>query len=103
MKSAPRRALLNRKLYLDGALFYYKYNNFQTLEQVGHDLRHHQCRQGGQLRLRSAGSLRPEPRSVSLFANYAFNHARFKTGVLDGNRFRLSPDHTFSAGRDALD
>ena len=30
-----KTALLNRKLYLDGALFFYKYDNFQTLEQEG--------------------------------------------------------------------
>src|SRR5262249_19616344 len=30
-----KTALMNRRLYLDAALFYYKYRNFQTLEQVG--------------------------------------------------------------------
>jgi outer membrane receptor protein involved in Fe transport len=33
-----------------------------------------------------------------LFATYAYNHSRFDTGVRDGNRFRLSPDHTLSLG-----
>ena len=37
-------------------------------------------------------------RVLTLFANYAYNHARFKSGAFDGNHFRLSPDHTFSAG-----
>ena len=45
--------------------------------------------------------LRYDPsRDLRLFAGYAFNHARFKTGVLDGNRFRLAPEHTFPAAAD---
>ena len=37
-------------------------------------------------------------RNATIFATYAFNHSRFDTGVRDGNRFRLSPDHSFSLG-----
>jgi len=39
--------------------------------------------------------------NLRFFANYAFNHGRFRSGVYNGNRFRLSPDHTFSAGMTA--
>ena len=39
-------------------------------------------------------------RNATLFATYAFNHSRFTTGVRDGNRFRLSPDHKLLAGRE---
>ena len=35
---------------------------------------------------------------VELFATYAYNHSRFKTGLRKGNRFRLSPDHSLSLG-----
>ena len=31
---------------------------------------------------------------VNLFGSYAYNHSRFASGARDGNRFRLSPDHS---------
>jgi outer membrane receptor protein involved in Fe transport len=92
-----KTALLDRRVYLDGAIFYYKYKNFQTTEQVGTTFVTTNAGKAdsygfeGQVRYRHS-------RAFSLFANYAFNHARFKSGVFDGNRFRLSPDHAFSAG-----
>jgi iron complex outermembrane receptor protein len=92
-----KMALLNRTLFIDGAAFFYQYDNFQTTVQ-----------QGTQLVLTNAGKaesygfegqLRWVPSDVlSLFATYAYNHSRFKTGVRDGNRFRLSPDHSASFG-----
>jgi outer membrane receptor protein involved in Fe transport len=92
-----KAALLNRRLYLDASLFYYKYDNFQTLEQVGTTFITTNAGKAKSYGLEA--QLRYEPsRDLRLFANYAFNHARFKTGVLDGNRFRLAPEHTFSAG-----
>jgi outer membrane receptor protein involved in Fe transport len=92
-----KTAAVGRRLYLDGAIFYYKYNNFQTTEQVGTIFITSNAGKAdsygfeGQLRYRAGQKL-------TLFANYAYNHARFKSGVFDGNHFRLSPDHTFSAG-----
>jgi len=92
-----KTAVLDRRLYLDGALFYYKYKNFQTTEQIGTIFITSNAGKAesygfeGQARYRAG-------RNLTLFANYAYNHARFKSGVFDGNRFRLSPDHTFSAG-----
>ena len=92
-----KTAMLNRKLYLDGALFYYKYDNFQTLEQVGTTFI--TTNAGKAKSYGFEAQLRYDPsRDLRLFANYAFNHARFKSGVLDGNRFRLAPEHTISAG-----
>ncbi|MCL6684623.1 TonB-dependent receptor [Sphingomonas alba] len=92
-----KTAMLNRKLYLDGALFYYKYDNFQTLEQVGTTFV--TTNAGKAESYGFEAQVRYDPsRDLRLFANYAFNHARFKSGVLDGNHFRLAPEHTFSAG-----
>jgi len=92
-----KTAILDRKLYLDGALFYYKYDNFQTLEQVGTTFV--TTNAGKAQSYGFEAQVRYDPsRDLRLFANYAFNHARFKSGVLDGNRFRLAPEHTFSAG-----
>ena len=92
-----KTALMNRRLYLDGAFFFYKYRNFQTLEQVGTTFVTTNAGKaesyGFEAQVRYDAS-----RDLRLFANYAFNHARFKTGILDGNRFRLAPEHTISAG-----
>ena len=84
-------------LSLDGAFFYYKYNNFQTTEQVGTIFVTTNAGQAesygfeGQLRWRASPN-------ATFFATYAFNHSRFTFGVRDGNHFRLSPDHTLSLG-----
>jgi len=92
-----KTALMNRTLFLDGAIFYYEYNNFQTTVQ-----------QGTQFVITNAGKaesygfegqVRWAPSDiVSLFATYAYNHSRFTVGVRDGNHFRLSPDHSASIG-----
>src|SRR5207237_5842769 len=86
-----------RSLYLDGAIFYYKYNNFQTTEQVGTVFITSNAGKADSYGFE--GQLRYNPsRDVRFFANYAYNHSRFRSGVYTGNSFRLSPDHTFSAG-----
>ena len=92
-----KTALMGRKLYFDGALFYYKYKNFQTIEQVGTTFITTNAGKAESYGLEA--QVRYEPsRSLRMFANYAYNHARFKSGLLDGNRFRLAPEHTISAG-----
>ncbi len=95
-----KTALMNRTLFIDGAAFYYQYDNFQTTVQ-----------QGTQFVLTNAGKaesygfegqLRWVPSDLlTLFATYAYNHSRFQTGVRDGNHFRLSPDHSASFGAQA--
>ena len=92
-----KTALMNRRLYLDGALFFYKYRNFQTLEQVGTTFVTTNAGKAQSYGFETQVRYDPS-RDLRLFANYAFNHARFKSGVLDGNRFRLAPEHTISAG-----
>ncbi|UIJ47277.1 TonB-dependent receptor [Sphingomonas cannabina] len=92
-----KTALLDRKLSLDAAVFYYKYNNFQTTEQVGTAFVVTNAGKAesygfeGQFRWAAAGW-------VDLFGTYAYNHGRLKSGIYDGNHFRLSPDHAASFG-----
>jgi len=96
-EAGVKTALANRTLFLDGALFYYQYDNFQTTVQ-----------QGTQFVVTNAGKaesygfegqMRWVPSEVvSLYASYAYNHSRFKSGVRNGNRFRLSPDNSASIG-----
>jgi len=92
-----KTALLDRTLFLDGAVFFYQYENFQTTVQ-----------QGTQFVVTNAGKaetygfegqVRWTPDDMfSLFATYGYNHGRLKTGARDGNRFRLNPDHSASLG-----
>ena len=94
-----KAALAGRTLFVDGALFFYQYDNFQTTEQQGVIFVTTNAGEAeaygfeGQARW-AAGE------NIDLFATYAYNHSRFKTGARDGNRFRLSPDHSFSLGVD---
>jgi iron complex outermembrane receptor protein len=94
-----RTVTLGRSLYLDGSVFYYRYDNFQTTVQQGVLFVTTNAGKAsaygfeGQARWRAS-------RNATIFATYAFNHSRFDTGVRDGNHFRLSPDHSFSLGAD---
>ena len=92
-----KAALMDRRLRLDGAVYAYSYENFQTSIQ-----------QGTQFITTNAGEAKAYgfegqmnfavASNFDLFATYAYNHSRFENGVFDGNRFRLSPDHRASIG-----
>ena len=92
-----KSALMDRRLRLDGAVYAYQYENFQTTEQVGTQFITTNAGEAeaygfeGQVNYVAADWL-------DLFGTYGYNHARFTTGARDGNRFRLSPDHRFSVG-----
>ena len=92
-----KSALMNRRLRVDGAVYAYQYENFQTTEQVGTQFVTTNAGEAeaygfeGQVNYMAADWL-------DVFATYGYNHARFTTGARDGNRFRLSPDHRVSVG-----
>lgn len=92
-------ALLDRRLRLDAAAYAYTYENFQTVEQ-----------QGTLFVVTNAGEARAygfegqlewaAAPGLDLYATYAYSRARFEGGAYDGNRFRLSPDHSLSLAAD---
>ncbi len=84
-------------LSLDGAVFYYKYKNFQTTEQIGTIFITTNAGEAEAYGFEGSMRWRASP-NATFFATYAWNHSRFTFGVRDGNHFRLSPDHTFSLG-----
>jgi outer membrane receptor protein involved in Fe transport len=92
-----KTALDGRRLMLDGAIYYYRYNNFQTTQQQGTTFVTINAGKAesygfeGQARWNATDW-------ASLFATYSYNHSRFSNGAYEGNHFRLSPDHTVSAG-----
>ncbi|MDQ8755641.1 TonB-dependent receptor [Sphingosinicella sp. LHD-64] len=86
-----------RNLYLDGSVFYYRYDNFQTTVQQGVLFVTTNAGEAEAYGFEGQARWRASP-NVTLLATYAYNHSRFRTGVRDGNRFRLSPDHSLSLG-----
>jgi outer membrane receptor protein involved in Fe transport len=92
-----KTALANRTLFVDGAVFFYQYDNFQTTVQDG--VSFVTTNAGKAESYGFEGQVRWVPsRDVTLFATYGYNHSRFKAGIREGNRFRLSPDHSASFG-----
>lgn len=92
-----KTATMERRLFVDGSVFYYKYRNFQTTEQQGTVFV--TTNAGKAESYGFEGQARWVPtRDMTLFATYAYNHSRFESGIREGNRFRLSPDHAVSAG-----
>ena len=92
-----RTSLLNRRVYVDGAVFLYDYNNFQTTVQQGTAF---VTTNAGRARSYGfEGQIRWTPtRDMTVFATYAYNHSRFRSGAYEGNHFRLSPDNAASFG-----
>ncbi|MDX2234176.1 MAG: TonB-dependent receptor [Hyphomonadaceae bacterium] len=92
-----KAALLDGALQLDASVFFYEYSNFQTT--VFNGLRFVPTNAGEAsatgFEAAAAWTVRD---GTSIFANYAYNDAQFDSGARKGNRFRLSPENTFSVG-----
>ncbi|WP_213982101.1 TonB-dependent receptor [Sphingomonas sp. dw_22] len=92
-----KTALANRTLFIDGAVFYYNYSNFQTTEQQG--TLFVTVNAGKAESYGFEGQVNWKPVSwADVFGTYAYNHSRFSAGAREGNHFRLSPDHSASFG-----
>ncbi|MET0307404.1 MAG: TonB-dependent receptor [Sphingomonas sp.] len=92
-----KTALANRTLFLDGAVFYYNYSNFQTTEQQGTQFVTINAGKAESYGFEGQFTWKPA-RWADVFGTYAYNHSRFSTGAREGNHFRLSPDHSVSFG-----
>jgi outer membrane receptor protein involved in Fe transport len=87
----------NHHLFIDGSVYLYHYENFQTTVQQG--TLFVQANAGEARSYGFEGDLRWVPNSMlTLFATYSYNHSRFTTGAYNGNHFRLSPDNMASIG-----
>lgn len=92
-----KSALMDRRLRLDASAYFYNYENFQTTVQ-----------QGTQFITTNAGEAESYgfegqlswamTEQVEVFGTYGYNHSRFKAGIFEGNKFRLSPDNRASVG-----
>ncbi|WP_150126021.1 TonB-dependent receptor [Brevundimonas sp. LM2] len=92
-----KTVLNDGRIRLDGAVYFYSYENFQTTEQVGTQFITTNAGEAEAYGFESQASWAATD-WLDLFSTYAYNHARFKTGARDGNSFRLAPDHRYSIG-----
>lgn len=91
-------ALMDRRLTLEGAVYRYDYENFQTSIRLP----------SGQVVSTNAGEASATgfegqttfqvTANATVFGTYAHSKARFGNGLFKDNRFRLSPDDSFSLG-----
>ncbi|MBO9711406.1 TonB-dependent receptor [Sphingomonas sp.] len=96
-EAGVKTALADRTLFADGSVFYYRYSNFQTTEQIGTTFV--TVNAGKAKSYGFEGQIRWTPSDwVNVFGTYAYNHSRFDNGIREGNHFRLSPDHSASIG-----
>jgi outer membrane receptor protein involved in Fe transport len=87
------------RLTLDGAVYRYAYKNFQTTIQQNAQLVTANAGEAKAYGFEGQASL-AAAQGLTFTATYAYNHSRFGNGLFEGNRFRLSPDHTASLGAD---
>ena len=89
--------LMDGTLDAEGSIYYYDYNDFQTTQFVGGSIRTLNAGAATAYGFEGAVQWRASD-ELTLFGTYGYNHARFETGAREGNHFRLSPDHSVSAG-----
>ncbi|MFN4288798.1 MAG: TonB-dependent receptor [Brevundimonas sp.] len=89
--------LMGGVLRFDASAFYYDYSNFQTTVQQGTLFVTTNAGEATAYGFETQAFLAAAP-GLDLFATYGFNRARFGSGLFEGNRFRLSPDHSASIG-----
>lgn len=107
------KATVLDRVFVDAVGFFQKYKNFQTSAWVADPVSgefNYKVKDGGKATSYGAeASLKAViAKQLDLFGNYAYLHATFDSTDVDGlsqvyagNRFRLSPEHSFTAGFNA--
>lgn len=91
------QSLFSNTLDLEGSVYYYEYTDFQTTEFNGLSLVTVNAGEASAYGFEGALNWRPFD-GLRVFGTYGYNHSRFDSGAREGNRFRLSPDHSASIG-----
>jgi outer membrane receptor protein involved in Fe transport len=88
---------LDDTLRVDSAVYYYTYNNFQTLVEIGAQLVTQNAGKASNIGTEESVTWAPAD-WADIFLTYNYNHGRFDSGAYRGNMFRLTPDHKLSLG-----
>lgn len=89
---------LDRSLSLEGSIYRFTYENFQTSIQTAPGV-FQTISAGDASSTGFEGQLNWRPTSqLTVFGTYGYNNGRFDNGRFKGNSFRLSPDQTLSFG-----
>jgi outer membrane receptor protein involved in Fe transport len=91
---------LDHRLDVAGAIYYYKYDNFQTTVQQGTQFIVTNAGKATSYGFEGQATFRATP-LLDVFATYTYSHGRFESGLYKGNHFRLTPDHMASLGMSA--
>ncbi len=89
--------LAGGRLELSGDIYDYGYSHFQIQQLIGTQLVTTDAGRARIWGLELQGIWRLTD-DAQLFATYAYTHDRFKSGLYQGDRFALTPDHAFSIG-----
>ncbi len=92
-----KSSLMEGALQLDGSVFYYDYSNFQTSVFNGTTFVATNAGEASAAGFEGAVSWTATDH-ITVFSNYAYNDAQLDSGAFKGNRFRLSPEHSFAVG-----
>ena len=90
---------LGGNLALDGSVFHYRYENFQTTEFQGAQIVTINAGEAEATGFEVQGDWTPMA-GLNVLGTYAFNNAELTTGAREGNKFRLSPEHSLSLALD---
>jgi len=85
------------RLSLDGDVYYYNYNNFQTTVLVGTQFVTENAGNAETYGFEGKATVKPTS-NLDLYATYAYTHAQFLNGIYQGNAFPLSPENTITVG-----
>ena len=96
-EAGAKTQLADNRLRLEGAVYYYTYDNFQTIQQQGTVFVTANAGKADAYGFEGQMAWAASPR-LDLFATYAYSHARFQSGAYKGDTPRLSPDHQLSVG-----
>lgn len=98
VEGGVKAELFDRRLSLEGSVYHYAYDNFQTsIRNAAGTIVSANAGEAAATGFEGQVSARPTA-GVELFGTYGYNHARFGNGLFKDNSFRLAPDHTVSVG-----
>jgi outer membrane receptor protein involved in Fe transport len=89
--------LFDRRLSLDGAIYYNEYNHFSTTLAQNNQFVTVDAGNATTYGFEGQATWAVTPMD-DVFATYAWTHGRFDNGILKGNQFRLTPEHVVTLG-----